>query len=69
MLKTSKSLAIVAVIKLVIITTTYLAEKSFRPQLTSKPNRETDKKIVDELMRRALKELILPRPEKHYSTN
>ena len=58
-----KFLAIIAVKKLLIMPTTYMTEKGFSALVDIKQKKWSCFKNVDELMRGALKELILARIE------
>ena len=59
-----ESLANVAVNKLVMIPTTYLAEKGFWDLVEIKNKKRSRLNMVDELIRGALEEKILPQIEK-----
>ena len=63
-----KFLAIVAIKKLVIVSATYLAGKGFSALVNIKIKKRNRLKYVDELMRGASEELILPRIKKKCST-
>ena len=56
-----RSLAIIAIKKLAIVPATYLAGKGFSALVNIKNKKQNRLKYVDELMRGALEELILPR--------
>ena len=59
-----KFLATIAVKKLVLMPTTYLAERGFSVLVDIKTKKRNRLKSIDELMRGALEKLILPRREK-----